>query len=114
MEPLSPFYYTDSSTIDLEYKNIFQKQWQLIGLSNELPNHNDYICREVGNLSIIVQNTKGDLAAFRNVCPHRFSQLKDKETGSSPLVCPYHGWSFNGSGELSGVPLEQTFSCKMI
>jgi len=52
--------------------------------------------------------------AFADACPHRLvplSQGRINEAGE--LECPYHGWSFNGTGTCTAIPQaqeEQTIS----
>lgn len=43
--------------------------------------------------------------AFEDVCPHRFVPLSEgRINGAGQLECPYHGWSFDGSGTCRSIP----------
>ncbi|MEB3182919.1 MAG: Rieske 2Fe-2S domain-containing protein [Cyanobacteriota bacterium] len=43
--------------------------------------------------------------AFTDVCPHRLVPLSEgRLNAAGELECPYHGWSFNGSGRCTVIP----------
>ncbi len=43
--------------------------------------------------------------AFADVCPHRLVPLSEgRLNGRGELECPYHGWSFDGSGRCTAIP----------
>jgi len=43
--------------------------------------------------------------AFADVCPHRLVPLSEGRLNSrGELECPYHGWSFDGSGACTAIP----------
>jgi len=43
--------------------------------------------------------------AFADVCPHRLVPLSDGRINArGELECPYHGWSFDGSGRCTTLP----------
>ncbi|MGB3138527.1 MAG: SRPBCC family protein [Nodosilinea sp.] len=61
---------------------------------------------------LLVRTEGGDLRAFYNVCPHRAAILSPR-VGIHPcqkLVCPYHAWVYDLSGNLVGVPSQDRFS----
>ncbi|KAK9842714.1 hypothetical protein WJX74_001171 [Apatococcus lobatus] len=43
-------------------------------------------------------------------CPHRLARLSEGriDPSSGSLQCSYHGWSFNGMGQCTGIPQAQT------
>ncbi len=43
--------------------------------------------------------------AFADACPHRLVPLSEgRLNGQGELECPYHGWSFQGSGQCTRIP----------
>ena len=44
---------------------------------------------------------------FEDRCPHRLALLSEGRINAEGLLeCPYHGWSFGGSGECVNIPQE--------
>ncbi len=47
----------------------------------------------------------GQWRAFADACPHRLVPLSEGRINArGELECPYHGWSFDGSGTCTAVP----------
>ncbi|UBM57668.1 aromatic ring-hydroxylating dioxygenase subunit alpha [Marinilongibacter aquaticus] len=101
-------YYAEAS-FDLEKQKVFQDSWYYVGLSDDLSAHQDFITHEIGGKSVVVQNFKGELKAFHNVCTHRFNIIKSDKRGNGPLACPYHNWNYNKDGIPFGIPLKREF-----
>ncbi len=79
--------------------------------SREVAKPGDYATLDLKRDSILVMRGKDEtLRAFMNVCRHRAAKLLDG-TGNcrARITCPYHGWSYDLSGELKGIPAEKTF-----
>ncbi len=60
---------------------------------------------------LIVRNPEGQLNAFINACRHRGTQITTEPCGSgrTSFVCPYHHWSYDTDGVLTGVPMAEGF-----
>lgn len=57
------------------------------------------------NRSIAVfRDANGDAHALANRCAHRPVPLTMGEVRGCELVCPYHGWSYDGAGALVDIP----------
>jgi phenylpropionate dioxygenase-like ring-hydroxylating dioxygenase large terminal subunit len=56
------------------------------------------------DLSVTVQNFRGGLRGFWNVCSHRGTKLRVAGCGHGLLRCPYHGWLYNADGVPVGIP----------
>ena len=99
--------YNDKNYFFSEKKYILENSWFLIGTKNEFKKKNDFIKYKLFNIEIIIyffgQST---FRVFENYCPHRGSALKDENRGNSPLICPYHFWSYDTDGKLKSVPLK--------
>ena len=100
-------YYCRADMLDLELERIFRPNWLCVGFLEDLRNDRDFVTAEIGRHSIVVQNFRGELRAFRNVCSHRFSRIQTARCGNRGLTCPYHGWSYDAEGVPVGVPLNR-------
>jgi phenylpropionate dioxygenase-like ring-hydroxylating dioxygenase large terminal subunit len=57
-----------------------------------------------------VRGEDDQVRAFTNVCRHRGSRLVDGSSGcAKKLVCPYHAWTYDLDGRLSGVPQKSDY-----
>jgi len=101
--------YFVQSVFDDELQRLFGRGYQYVGLTDDLANNRDFVCLDHGGASIVVQNFKGELRAFQNVCSHMFSKIQHEERGNRPLLCRYHGWSYDETGYPSGMPNRSDF-----
>ena len=101
---MHPRYYLCSEVFSQEQQRIFRKTWQFAGLKTLLPKNNSYITRKIAGLPIVIQNFHGELHAFENVCLHRSAALQKDAIGCRPLICPYHAWKYNATGQVSNIP----------
>ncbi len=103
--------YTSDELIDIEYERVILPSWQFVCHISQVKNAGDFVTLDLKKDSILVMRGKDEtLRAFMNVCRHRAAKLL---TGSgncrARITCPYHGWSYDLSGELKGLPAERTF-----
>ncbi|MCU0566122.1 MAG: aromatic ring-hydroxylating dioxygenase subunit alpha [Oculatellaceae cyanobacterium Prado106] len=52
----------------------------------------------------LYRNSAGEVFALEDACPHKGIELHKGEVVGNCLVCPYHGWEFNGEGQCVGIP----------
>ncbi len=52
----------------------------------------------------VYRGMNGDVYAIENTCLHKGVALSKGEVQGNELVCPYHGWRFNGQGQCVGIP----------
>ena len=52
----------------------------------------------------IYRDTDGRVHAIENACPHKGVELHLGAVQGDRLVCPYHGWEFNGNGQCVNIP----------
>ena len=98
--------YHDAEAFALEQKRIFRRSWQLVCHLSDIPGTGDWQALAIGQESIIVvRGDDGEVRAMSNVCRHRAARLLDGAEGCArKLVCPYHAWTYELDGSLSGVP----------
>lgn len=53
---------------------------------------------------VVYRSPGGDVHALENACPHKGIELHLGEVQGDRLVCPYHGWEFNSSGQCVNIP----------
>ncbi|CCH95100.1 putative Rieske (2Fe-2S) domain protein [Microcystis aeruginosa PCC 9432] len=110
MKTLVPIsWYSDPDIFKKEQIVLFQNLWNFVGLTTDLENHNDYIAKDLGGQAIFVQNFRGELRAFDNICSHRFSKIHQEDKGNGPVRCPYHGWIYDSAGIPINIPLQSRF-----
>lgn len=95
---ISSFHYHDNNHFIKELDTIFKNNWLFVGTESELAKNNDFVTLDIGDYSVVVQNFRGAIKAFKNVCLHRFARLQTKRKGNRPLFCQYHGWAYTASG----------------
>ena len=105
--------YTDPMQFELEREKVLGRGWLLAGRSEQVANPGDWISFEShGETVVITRQPDGRLAAFHNVCQHRGTAFVGewKGCGARRFSCPYHGWVYDTTGQLVGVPERQDFS----
>jgi len=98
--------YSDRGIYDEEQARIFEgPTWSFLCLEAELPGPNRYRRSNLGAMPVVVtRDSAGALHAFENRCAHRGSLLVLDEVGEARnIICVYHNWSYDLSGNLTGV-----------
>jgi len=96
-------FYTSTEIFNEELERIFYSKWIYVACEPDLPNPGDYVALKIGARSIFLQRTeRGEVLGFYNVCRHRGHELVQGEKGNNRkrLLCPYHNWSYDLSGNL--------------
>ena len=102
--------FTDRAVYDMEADRLFRGPvWNYLAMECEIPKPGDFVTRWIADTSVVVVRAKdGEIHAFENTCAHRGARLVDAPRGNAErLTCPYHLWTYNLKGELTGVPLEK-------
>jgi carnitine monooxygenase subunit len=98
--------YNDTDFFAAERETVFAPSWQVVCHVSDIPNKGDWHSLDyIGESVIVVRGQDDVLRAFTNVCRHRGSRLVDGSSGcAKKLVCPYHAWTYELDGRLSGLP----------
>lgn len=98
--------YHDAEFHRLELDRVFRPSWQVVCHASDIPAAGDWHTLDYcGESVIVVRGQDSVLRAFTNVCRHRGSRLVDGASGcAKKLVCPYHAWTYDLDGRLTGVP----------
>ena len=103
--------YLDAGRHEEDLRVLFGELPIMVALSAELPEPHDFKTVEVGGVPILVnRGTDGVVRAFINICRHRGCNAVEEERGASRrITCPYHGWVYDDTGQLVGMPGANTF-----
>lgn len=98
--------YTRNDVFEADLDVFFHNHWICIGLECDVPEPGDACVVDIGKSSLILlRDDANEIHALHNVCRHRGSRLLDPgKTIISKLVCPYHTWTYELTGELSYAP----------
>lgn len=107
---LRPEHYLSDDVFARERERLFRHSWQPVAPAADLARDGDFVTADVVGTPVIVRNFNGSLAAFVNVCAHRFCKLTALSRGSAPaLRCQYHGWEYDETGATRKIPEAQGF-----
>ena len=98
--------YVDPARYAAELDAVFGQTWLIAGRSSQVPTAGDFLVwEEVGETIVIARQRDGSLSAFFNVCQHRGARIV-AESGHCDqlLTCPWHGFSYDLTGAVRGVP----------
>lgn len=103
--------YHDAEFFAVEQRRVLRPAWQIVCHVSDVAAAGDWHTLDwLGESILVVRGDDGEVRAFANVCRHRASRLVDGSTGSCrKLVCPYHAWTYELDGRLSGVPARGTY-----
>ncbi len=111
-QSISADVYRDPMRYELEVERVLRASWLIAGRSSEMANDGDWITYEGHGDTVIVNRLPGGgVAAFHNVCQHRGARLTRGMTSGCDrrFTCPWHGWVYDQTGDLVGVPERQDF-----
>ena len=104
--------YSSEAFFELEKRDLFLNNWQLICHGSNIPLPGDYFTFDLFNERLVaVRDASLEIRVFHNVCSHRATKLLDRVSGNcgKRIVCPYHAWSYELSGNLKHVPGLENF-----
>jgi anthranilate 1,2-dioxygenase large subunit len=102
--------YTDPAIFQLEVDKIFHgSTWNYVGLEAEIPEAGDFIRSNVGPTPVVVSRDEdGEVNVFLNRCSHRAVEFcRELRGNNKEFVCPYHQWTYDLKGNLSGIPFRR-------
>ena len=105
-DPITAERYISNEYFRGEWQRMWMRTWQIGGVSYQAPQPGDYLVADLGPESIlIIRQDDGKFRAFYNVCLHRGTRLLQGPDGfAKRITCPYHGWEFDQTGLLTGLP----------
>ncbi|MEL7469303.1 MAG: ring-hydroxylating oxygenase subunit alpha [Pseudomonadota bacterium] len=97
--------YTDPRWYRHDLDTIFARTWQWVCHVEKLSKSGSYFATEIAGRPIaVVRDREGVLRAFYNVCKHRAHHLLTGEGETTRIMCPYHAWVYDLTGQLRRAP----------
>ncbi|WP_299725867.1 aromatic ring-hydroxylating dioxygenase subunit alpha [uncultured Tateyamaria sp.] len=98
-------YYTDPEVFRIECAGLLARTWQFGCHVSDVAEPGDYATFEVAGESLFAIRGRDDqIRVFYNVCQHRAHQLVSGTGTTRVVVCPYHAWTYELTGQLRGGP----------
>jgi phenylpropionate dioxygenase-like ring-hydroxylating dioxygenase large terminal subunit len=80
--------------------------WYAVEFDKALPIRGIIETRFWGRSIALFRGEDGQVRSVENSCLHRQVKLSLGEVHDCALVCPYHGWAYDGAGKVVAVPHE--------
>ena len=97
--------YTELHWSEFERGAIFRRSWQWVCHAEKLREKGSFVTIQVAGQPIcVVRDRDGALRAFYNVCKHRAHELLKGEGRTTKIMCPYHAWTYDLTGQLRRAP----------
>jgi phenylpropionate dioxygenase-like ring-hydroxylating dioxygenase large terminal subunit len=78
--------------------------WSVVLRSEQLPAHRPVAVQLWGKWYVLFRDAEGRPHALNDRCIHRGAALSRGHLRDGCIVCPYHGWAFNGTGACVEMP----------
>jgi nitrite reductase/ring-hydroxylating ferredoxin subunit len=100
-----PLSYYRSPQLAAKELELLRRTPLAVAITGDLPAPHDYVVREILGASILLSRAADGVArAFLNYCRHRGAQPAAGCGNARRFACPYHGWVYDSSGQLVGIP----------
>ncbi|MCY4543544.1 MAG: ring-hydroxylating oxygenase subunit alpha [Rhodobacteraceae bacterium] len=97
--------YTSRKWLKVDFEEIVSSSWQWVCHAEKLRQPGSFVTTSIANHPVlVVRDLSGELRAFYNVCKHRAHELMSGEGQTSRIVCPYHAWTYDLTGQLRRAP----------
>jgi len=102
--------YTDPKHFAREQQVLFRQYPILMGFASTWASPGAYHTDDYADAPIlIVRGADNKLRAFLNVCRHRGAKIAQGCGEVRVFSCPYHAWTYDLSGRVTGIPDERCF-----
>lgn len=86
----------------------YRSFWYVVALSDELEASTVLSRKVLGEWLAVFRDEAGRPVVLRDRCMHRNAPLSKGQVQDGKLQCPYHGWVYDGRGQVVAVPAEST------
>lgn len=86
----------------------FHDFWYIAASLNELKRNKPLSRKVLDEWIVLFLDHTGQPVALQDRCLHRNAQLSRGTVRGGKLVCPYHGWTYDGAGQVVAIPAERS------
>ncbi len=98
-------FYLSERLLGVEKSELFGREWICVGRADEIPEPGDYLTYDILDEPVVaIRGEDGAIRALSNVCRHRAMPILSGKGRARRMVCPYHAWTYDSSGQLIGAP----------
>jgi phenylpropionate dioxygenase-like ring-hydroxylating dioxygenase large terminal subunit len=99
------YIYSSPEFYRTEVEQYFMRDWLFVAREEELAKPGDYMALRLVDQPVVLSRDKeGKLNAAYNMCLHRGVEVAYGAGNAQTFKCPYHGWTYDVSGQLIGAP----------
>lgn len=92
--------FKEDSSIDGAILN----DWHVVGFSHELEAGKLIPVRLLGRDLVMWRQASGEAHIWEDLCMHRGARLSKGYVKDDQVVCPYHGWRYDGTSKCTLIP----------
>jgi len=85
---------------------VLLNDWHAVARSADLPGGKPIGVRLLDTDVVVWRAADGRISAWKDQCPHRGTQLSIGKVVNDTLVCAYHAWAFDPSGQCVHMPAQ--------
>ena len=78
-------------------------EWFVVAWSREVA-RGQMVARRLLGLDVVLWRSAEGIRCWRDLCIHRGAQLSLGKVCDDRVVCPYHAWEYNSSGQCVHIP----------
>ncbi|WP_170365038.1 aromatic ring-hydroxylating oxygenase subunit alpha [Ruegeria arenilitoris] len=98
-------YYIDPAIFEEEKQGLLARTWQFAGHVAQVREPGDYFAFEIAGQNLFcIRGRDGEIRTFYNVCQHRAHEMVTGAGNTRVVVCPYHAWTYELTGQLRAGP----------
>lgn len=89
---------------DIPLEDVLLNDWHVVAASDEIEPGKLVPATLFGRDLVIWRDTKGQIYVWEDLCIHRGARLSKGFIASDRVVCPYHGWNYDGTARCVLIP----------
>jgi len=89
---------------ELSEQQKYDLQWYVVGIDSDFTENQPQKITVWNKNYVVWKNSNHTYIALDDACSHKGASLSGGSVCNNNIVCPYHGYEFNGNGTLTTIP----------